>query len=246
MINYKLLISYEGTRYKGWQRLGNAEDDTVQGKIEGVLSKLFGCEIEIRGSGRTDAGAHARGQVANFYSEEHKEPQEILRYLRKYLPKDIGVLEATVVGERFHSRLSAKEKTYVYRIWNSEKPNVFDRRYMTQIPSHLNVAAMSTASQDFLGSHDFISFCSNKNFKKSSVRIIKDFSIETMGEEVRITIRGNGFLHNMVRIMVGTLLEVGQGKKEMDCIPEIIAKKQRLYAGETAPACGLCLMEVVY
>jgi len=171
---------------------------------------------------------------------------EILAYLRQYLPEDIGVISVEEVDDRFHSRFHAVEKTYRYRIWNSDAPCVFDRKYVWQISEPLDVAAMDEAAQLFLGSHDFLAFCSNKHFKKSSVRTITAFRVERIGPEIQFFVTGDGFLYNMVRILVGTLVSIGRGERTKEEIPGILASRVREHAGETAPARGLCLMEVQY
>ena len=245
MRNFRMLLAYDGTRYKGWQRLGGSAD-TIQGKLEAALSRMLNGPVEIHGSGRTDAGAHARGQVASFRADTACSCREMEEYLSRYLPEDIGVLEITEAPPRVHARLSAIGKTYVYRVWNSPVPNVFERRYVYQMPEALDLAAMERAAADLLGTHDFLAFCSNKHFKKSSVRTITELRIERLGAEVRFTVSGDGFLYNMVRILVGTLLEVGLHRRAADDIPGILASRRRENAGETAPARGLCLMEVTY
>ena len=244
MRNLRLDICYDGTRYRGWQRLPG-KDDTIQGKIETTLSRILGEPIEISGSGRTDAGVHARGQVANFHCESTMPASEILANLRRYLPGDIGIYSCKDASPRFHARLNAKEKTYCYRIWNSEAPCVFDRRYVTLLPETLDLAAMKAAAQYLLGEHDFSAFCGNAKMKKSTVRFIRSLEIKSVGEELRITVTGNGFLQNMVRIMTGTLIEVGRGERSADSIPGLFGGK-RADAGFLAPAQGLCLMEVTY
>lgn len=244
MRNLRLDICYDGTRYRGWQRLPG-KDDTIQGKLETVLSRILGEPIEISGSGRTDAGVHARGQVANFHCESTMAAPEILENLRRYLPEDIGIYSCRDVSERFHARLNAKEKTYCYRIWNSEMPCVFDRRFVAVMPERLDVDAMEQAARYLMGQHDFAAFCGNAKMKKSTVRYIRDLTVTRQGNEVRITVTGNGFLHNMVRILVGTLVEVGRGEREPDSIPRLFGGK-RAEAGFLAPAQGLCLMEVYY
>ena len=244
MRNLRLDICYDGTRYRGWQRL-SGESNTIQGKIETALSRILGEPIEISGSGRTDAGVHARGQVANFHCESRMPATEILAQLRKYLPEDIGILSCKDCSDRFHARLNAKEKTYQYRIWNSELPCVFDRRFVTVMPENLDVDAMQAAARHFLGEHDFAAFCGNPKFKKSTVRYIRSLEIERVGEEIRITVTGNGFLHNMVRIIVGTLVEAGRGERQADSIPDLFGGK-RAEAGFLVPPQGLCLMEVYY
>ena len=244
MRNFKLLLAYDGSRYKGWQRLSGTED-TLQGKLERCLSRILGEEIEISGSGRTDTGVHARGQVANFRCESDLPAHEILALLRRYLPEDIGIYSCRDVSPRFHARLNAKEKTYRYRIWNSDSPCVFDRRFVTVMPEELDLSAMKRAAVHFLGQHDFAAFCGNPKFKKSTVRFIRSLEVARVGEEIQITVTGNGFLHNMVRIIVGTLVEVGRGQRDAESIPELFGGK-RAQAGFLVPPQGLCLMEVEY
>ena len=244
MRNLRLDICYDGTRYRGWQRLPG-KGDAIQGKLETTLSRILGEPIEISGSGRTDAGVHARGQVANFHCESNMGAQEILENLRRYLPEDIGIYSCRDVSPRFHARLNAKEKTYRYRIWNSDSPCVFDRRYVTILPEALDIPAMEEAAGHLLGQHDFSAFCGNAKMKKSTVRYIRSLEIKPVGEEVQITVTGNGFFHNMVRILVGTLIEVGRGERSADSIPALFGGK-RAEAGFLAPAQGLCLMEVFY
>jgi tRNA pseudouridine38-40 synthase len=243
-MNYRMEIQYDGTRYHGWQRLDKFE--TIQGKIEDVLSRLFGHKIEIHGAGRTDAGVHAKGQVANFKVNCVKKEKEILEYLNKYLPEDIRITKICNENDMFHSRLNAKGKVYRYRILNSKIADVFSRKYVHQVSENLDVEEMKRASAFFVGKHNFKAFCSNKHFKKSAVREIYSINIEEFGDELMMTFSGNGFLYNMVRIIVGTLIEVGLGKRKAEEIPEIILSQNREMAGETAPAKGLCLIRVDY
>lgn len=245
MPNFRMVLSYDGTRYQGWQRQGNTKN-TIQARLEQTLSRILETPVEVHGSGRTDAGAHALGQVVSFRAETAQSPQAILRALRHSLPEDIGALSLEEAPPRFHARLSAAGKTYRYRVWNSERPNVLERRYLYALPAPLDLAAMERAAQDLLGTHDFRSFCANGRLKKSSVRTIRALEIQRLGEEVRFTVTGDGFLYNMVRILVGTLLEVGLHRRDPESIPAILAARQRAAAGETAPARGLCLMEVYY
>ena len=242
--NIRLIICYDGTRYKGWQRLSGT-GNTIQGKLEQTLSRLLGESIDISGSGRTDAGAHAIGQVVNFHCESTMPCEEILSGLRRYLPEDIGIESCEETSDRFHARLNCKSKTYRYRIWNSEKPCVFQRRFVYVMPEKLDVEQMRSATRYLLGEHDFSAFCANKNMKKSTVRRIDSIQITREGEELVLTFTGNGFLYNMVRIMVGTLLEVGRGERKVDSIPALFGAK-REEAGYLVPAQGLCLMEVSY
>lgn len=245
MRNFKMTIEYDGTRYNGWQRQGNIKN-TIQEKLETVLSRMAERPVTIHGSGRTDAGVHARGQVANFHLQTRRTPADILEYLNTYLPEDIGVTAVEEVPERFHSRLNAAAKTYVYRIWNSPLPNVFTRRWMLSFPQELNLSAMRRAAGFLLGTHDFMAFCANKRTKKSTIRTVTHLDIVQDGSEVRIAVRGNGFLYNMVRILCGTLLEVGTGALQPEEIPAILESKNRENAGPTLPAKGLILWEVEY
>lgn len=245
MANYRLDLCYDGSRYRGWQRLGNA-DLTIQGKLEQVLSRMLGRETEVIGSGRTDGGTHALGQVANFHGETAMTCPEILAYLRQYLPEDIGVKGVTAVDERFHSRYNALEKTYRYRIWNSDAPCVFERKYVWQLPDALDLPAMEAAAALLLGTHDFLPFSSLKRSKKSTVRTLRRLDLCRVGPEVQITATADGFLYHMVRILVGTLVEVGRGQRQPAEIPAIFESGRRAGAGETVPAKGLCLMEVRY
>ena len=244
MRNIRLDICYDGTRYRGWQRLANT-DATIQGKLEQTLSRVLGEPVEVSGSGRTDAGVHAQGQVANFHCESDLACEEILQQLRRYLPEDIGIYSCKEASPRFHARLNAKEKTYCYRIWNSDAPCVFQRRYMTVIPRKLDIPAMHQAAEYLVGEHDFSAFCANPKMKKSTVRYIRSLTVEKTGEELRITVTGNGFLHGMVRILTGTLLEVGYGDRTPESIPALFGGK-RAAAGFLAEPQGLCLMEVFY
>lgn len=245
MRNIKIVIAYDGSRYNGWQRQDHTEN-TIQGKLEQLLCRMTGEQIEIHGSGRTDGGVHAHGQVANFKTNSQMSVKEMMNYMNEYLPMDIGILEVKDASDRFHSRLNVKRKTYCYHIWNSPVPNVFLRKYSYQIPELLNVSQMEKASQYLLGTHDFKSFCSRKKMKKSTVRMIESIKIRREGNEIIITYKGNGFLYNMVRILTGTLIEVGLGIKNPEDIPEILEAKNRERAGFTAPAQGLFLEKVDY
>lgn len=213
MPNFCMTLSYDGTRYNGWQRQGNTPD-TVQGRLETALSALLGQPVEVAGSGRTDAGVHARMQTASFRAKTDLPAPELLRRLRAQLPGDIGVLTLTEAGPRFHARLSCRGKTYVYRVWNSDTPNVFERRYVYALPQPLDTAAMQRAAALLCGRHDYTSFCANRHMKKSAVRTVDAITVERLGEEVRLTFSGEGFLYHMVRILTGTLLEVGLGQRD--------------------------------
>lgn len=245
MNNYKMILQYEGTRYQGWQRQESTEN-TVQGKLELLLTRMCGQKVEIQGSGRTDAGVHARGQVANAHLETRMTPEEIRDYMNRYLPEDIGVLSVEMVPDRFHSRLLAKGKTYCYQVINSGIPHVFDRRYAYVYKEKLDVGAMRRAAEQLTGTHDFAAFTSAKKSKKSTVRTIDSITIEQEGDILRFLFSGDGFLFHMVRILMGTLLEVGEGKRRPEEMAGILAGRDRSLAGPLVPAVGLTLMEVRY
>ena len=244
MRNIRLDICYDGTKYRGWQRLAN-NDNTIQGKLERTLTRILNEPIEITGSGRTDAGTHALHQVANFHCNSTMPSEEILDMLRKYLPEDIGIYSCKNVSPRFHARLNAKTKTYRYRVWISRNPCVFERKYVYICPGSFDIPAMQKAADIFLGEHDFSAFCANNKIKKSTVRYISHFAVEKTENEIIFQVTGNGFLHHMVRIMVGTLLEVGRGDRTVEEIPQLFGAA-RSKAGDLIPAVGLCLMEVTY
>ncbi len=244
-MNYKFLIQYDGSRYKGWQKQGNTSQ-TIQAKLENVLAGLAGCPVELHGSGRTDAGVHAAGQVANAHFQTDKTPQQIRDYVNRYLPQDIAVLEVTAVDGRFHSRLHAKEKTYCYRIWQNPVRDVFSRKYTCMEAGGLDTAAMCDAAALLTGEHDFTSFCGRRSFKKSKVRIVSNIRIEQAQNELLLWFTGNGFLPYMVRILAGTLVEVGQGKRTAGSMVSVLEAKDREAAGKTMPACGLTLVSVTY
>ncbi len=240
-----MLIQYDGTRYSGWQRQGNTEN-TIQEKIEQALSTLFQENVEIVGSGRTDAGVHALGQVANFrINQIPSDLNAILEAINQILPNDIAVLRLSVASPRFHARLSAKEKIYRYTVWNSQIPNVFERRYQYQLAGHLNDRAIQDAAIRLLGTHDFSGFATGHT-KKSTIRNLKSIEVKREGDRVELFFTGNGFLRNMVRIMTGTLLEVGMGLRAPESIDDVLETCDRQKAGTTAPPQGLCLMQVLY
>lgn len=245
--NIKLILEYDGSRYDGWQKQGNTEN-TIQGKLETILTRWTGENTEVHGSGRTDAGVHARGQVANFHVDAKccRNAEEAKRYLNQYLPEDIRVLEAEEVQERFHSRLNAVRKTYSYYVETGDKKSVFSRKYVFGLGETLDVEAMRAAALFFLGEHDFKSFCSNKKMKKSSVRRLDAIRIEEEGSQIVFTYTGNGFLYNMVRILTGTLIEVGLGKRRPEDMEQILKAENREAAGVTAPPEGLFLESVEY
>ena len=244
-MNVKLTIQYDGTRYDGWQRQGNT-DNTLQGRLEGVLSRMVGKPVEIQGAGRTDAGVHARGQVASVHMPEGYTPQEVQDYLNRYLPEDVAVVEVVEVGERFHARLSATGKEYRYHIRMGSVPDVFARKYQYRVEEPLNIPAMERAAGYLTGKHDFRSFCGNRRFKKSTVRDVFHIGVEVCGSDLTLIYRGDGFLYNMVRILTGTLLEVGLGQRTPESMVDILEARERTAAGKTAPAQGLVLQQVFY
>lgn len=245
MRNFKLMLQYEGTRYQGWQKQ-ESTGNTIQGKLELLLSRMTGAKTEIHGSGRTDAGVHALGQVANFHADTKMSCREIMEYMNRYLPDDIGVISVEEVPERFHSRLNATGKIYVYRILNSDIPHIFDRRYVYEYPERLDIEAMKRAASFLTGKHDFKAFTSTKKGKKSTVRTIESIAIDRIEDEIRLTYQGDGFLYHMVRILTGTLLEVGAGEKKPEDIKGILESGLREKAGTLVPAKGLTLAAVRY
>lgn len=245
MRNIRLTLQYEGTRYQGWQKQENSEN-TIQGKLERMLSQLLGEPVEVQGSGRTDAGVHAKGQVVNFHTKSDVPVRELQLLCNQYLPEDIAVVDIAEVSERFHSRLNARQKCYCYQVLNSSVPDVFLRRYALTVEDALDVDAMREAAKYLLGEHDFTAFTSTKRMKKSAVRRIDEIRIDATGELLTFTFRGNGFLYHMIRIMMGTLLEVGMGKREPENILTVLDSKKRELAGPLVAAKGLTLMEVLY
>lgn len=243
--NYRMTLQYEGTKYNGWQKQGNTEN-TIQQKLEAILQKLDGGEVEVRGSGRTDAGVHALGQVASFALEHPLPAGEVMDYINRYLPRDVGVVALAEAEPRFHARLNAKGKWYRYRIHQGNLPDVFGRRYSWPCADTLDVSAMEAAAAHLVGKLDFQSFCDTKPGKKSTVRRVDSISFSREGTDLVIDFRGEGFLYHMVRIMVGTLAEVGAHRLLPGQIPAMLAAKDRKQAGPLAPACGLMLMEVTY
>lgn len=243
--NYRIIMEYDGTRYDGWQKQGNT-DQTIQGKLESVLERLAGKSTEVHGSGRTDAGVHALAQVANFHADLDKKEEEIMSYLNHYLPEDIRVTSLERVADRFHSRLNAEEKTYLYCIELGEKASVFERKYTYSLHKKLHVGAMRKAAELLCGEHDFKSFCSNRKMKKSTVRNLKKIEIEQQESRLLVRFTGNGFLYNMVRILMGTLIEVGLGERSPEEMNDILKALDRKAAGYTAPPEGLFLERVSY
>ncbi len=254
--NYKFYIQYDGTRYSGWQRLKDEKKEkTIQGKIENILDKLYDFPkdyIEIIGSGRTDAGVHAEEQIANVLLPKIKSIDEIKNYCNNYLPEDIKIINIEEVEERFHSRYNVVRKEYHYKI-SLEKPSPFIKNYVCYCPNIKNIEAMKIASQKFLGEHDFLCFSALKKnklkkTKKSTVRTIEKIEIIFDEKENVYTFKflGNGFLKYMIRILMGTLIEIGENKREVESIDEIFKKGIRENAGFLAQARGLTLFKVYY
>ena len=243
--NFKVILQYEGSRYQGWQKQEESEN-TIQTKLEKLLSKMCDAPVSVQGSGRTDAGVHALGQVANFHVDTKMSADEIMAYMNQYLPEDIAVISIEEVGERFHSRLNAKGKIYCYRVLNSDIPHIFERRYVYEVPEKLDLDAMKRAAGMVCGTHDYKAFTSTKKGKKSTIRTIEKIEIYRQEDEIRFVFEGNGFLYHMVRILMGTLLEVGKGIKAPENMLSILEQKERENAGPLVPAKGLTLVEVRY
>ena len=244
MRNIKLTIEYDGKEFNGWQKQPNKLN--IQGEIERAIEHITGEEVELNASGRTDAGVHALGQVANFKTNSNIPIEKFPIALNTNLKKSIRILNAEEVDERFHSRLSCKQKTYRYVINNSEYGTAIYRNMEFCFPQKLDVEAMKKAAKYFEGEHDFKAFKASGTSSKSSVRTIFKAEVKKQGERIYIELTGNGFLYNMVRIISGTLLEVGLGKIKTEQIQEIIESKDRLKAGKTLPPQGLFLIAVNY
>lgn len=245
MRNIKLKIAYDGSRYYGWQRLKD-KDQTIQGKIESVISEMLESPIEIIGSGRTDAGVHARGQIANFHTNSSMTLEEMHHYVNKYLPQDIAVKEITQISDRFHSRYHAKSKKYTYYVYNDYIHSPFYRKYSCHIPDKLDVSLMKEGAAKFMGTHDFIGFSSLKKTKKSTIRTIDQLNISSQDDLMSFTFIGDGFLYNTIRIIMGSLVEIGLHEKDLSHIDEVFEVNIRSKAGITMPPHGLFLEEVYY
>lgn len=245
--NIFITLQYDGTRYSGWQRQGNT-DNTIEHKLNTCLRAMAGDgqNIEIYGSGRTDAGVHAMGQAANFHIDTDKTPEEILCYMNTYLPEDIKILSSDYADERFHARLNAIGKTYLYRIDNAAKPDVFMRKYCWSNSEKLDVDSMRELAGVFVGKHDFMSFSDMKSNKKSTVRTVRSIDIFKKNDIINIEFNGDGFLYHMVRKMTAAIVEAGAGRMTVKDITVIMNKKDRQAFKGLAPAKGLALMEVLY
>lgn len=243
--NYKMTLSYDGTRFYGWEHQPTT-DMTIQGKLESVLSLMVQTEVEVIGCGRTDAGVHAQNMVCNAHFDTQMNTDEIRDYLNRYLPDDICVKEVRIASDRFHSRYNAIGKTYCYTCYIGDVKPVFNRKYVYVLDQKPDIQEMKKAAEYLIGTHDFASFCSNPRMKKSTVRKVDRIDIQKKGDLLTFTFHGSGFLQHMVRILTGTLLEVGFGKRTPESISDLIDAKDRKLAGFTAPAKGLCMMQVDY
>lgn len=249
MRNIKMIIQYDGSRYKGWQKqnIKGTSVSTIQDKLEKVLSKMTGEEIQVVGCGRTDTGVHADNYIANFKTNSSAHIVDFKEYLKMYLPEDIVIKDMMNASERFHSRLNIVSKTYVYTVDNNEYCDVFMKRYAYHIEDKLDTTKMKEASKVLIGTHDFQSFTSLKPKNgKSTIRTINSIDIVEENNIIKIIYNGNGFLLNMVRIIVGTLIEVGKGNLSIENMRSILEEKDRSKAGEKAPAKGLCMLKVEY
>lgn len=245
MRNLKMTIEYDGTRYKGWQKQ-KGDISTIQDKIEKVLSKMTGEDIQVIGCGRTDSGVHAENYVANFNTNSDLSVETMINYLYEFLPEDIVVKEMKDTSERFHARYNVKSKTYVYRINNNAFRNVFIRKYAYHTDAKLDLQKMRDAAKPLIGTHDFQSFTSLKPKTKSTLRTINYINISENEGIIEIEVNGNGFLWNMVRIIAGTLIEAGTGKLNSKDVERILNEKKRSESGPIAQAKGLTLKEVNY
>lgn len=246
MKNIKLTIEYDGSRYQGWQRLGKDEsNNTVSTKIIEVIKKMTGEEIELFCGSRTEVGVHAYGQIVNFKTTTDMKPYEIKHYLNRYLPMDIAVLESEEKPERFHASLNAKSRTYIYRIHTGDVPSVFERKYLYHAFQKPDIALMKQAAIALIGKHDFKHFSTVKK-SKSTVKELLDVSINDDGEEIQITMEATDFLHNMARMIVSTLLDIGLGNRKVEEIAQILDPDIDVAASAPADPKGLYLQDIYY
>ncbi len=239
-----ITVSYDGTAYCGWQRQLNG--DTVQAQIERALKKATGEDITITGASRTDAGVHAMGQCAHFDTDSSIPPEKYPFVLNRFLPRDVRVLEGRGVCADFHARFSAKGKTYTYRIHNARQPSALFRDLTAFFPYPLDTDKMHAAAQRLLGTHDFAAFAASGGHTKTTIRTIDFISVTRESGNVTLIVHGNAFLYNMVRIIAGTLMDIGTGKLPPDCFTIALDTLDRLSLGVTAPASGLELTKVDY
>jgi tRNA pseudouridine38-40 synthase len=246
MRTFKLTLAYDGTNYCGWQI--QTSQVTLQETLERTLTKITGEEIRVAASGRTDAGVHAWGQVVSFASQTHLEPPVLHKALNAELPLDMVVRSVAEVDADFHARRSAKRKRYRYVIDDGPERNVFELRYAWQCPVRLDAQAMHLAAQPLVGQHDFSSFETSGSQRETSVRTVFELTVERGqgGDRVTVEIEADGFLYNMVRTIVGTLVEVGRGARTADWPAHVLEARDRKAAGKTAPPQGLFLVGVIY
>jgi tRNA pseudouridine38-40 synthase len=249
-MNYKLLIQYDGTDFHGWQVQDNAR--TIQGELERVIGTLENAPVKVAGSGRTDAGVHAEGQVANVKLNRPWTPEKLRNAINGNLWRDIRIIQAEKAEDNFHARFSAHGKSYVYRIVNAPVMSPFWRRFALHETRPLDVARMNMAARLLLGEHDWTAFSSALSESESKVRNVTECGVNSIWDKrantniIEFHIRANGFLRYMVRSIMGTLLEVGRGEKDSDTILAALSGRDRSLAGQTAPACGLTLVKVDY
>jgi len=244
--NIRLTIEYDGTRFCGWQAQRKRKRKTVQEEIEKAGKRLFGKKISLIGSGRTDSGVHAQAQIANFKVDSNLPLRNIKKGLNSHLPKDIAILSAEEVKSNFHARFNAKEKLYRYTIINRKVRSPLLNRHAALVFYDLDLKAMRKGASYLIGKKDFKSFQASNKKEKDSVRKITSLNITGKSPLIEIYIQANGFLYNMVRNIVGTLIDVGRGRTKPEAVKEILKKKHRASAGQTAPAKGLCLVKVIY
>ena len=244
MRNIKLLLEYEGTAYVGWQR--QVQPNSIQQALEEAIARITGAQASATGASRTDAGVHARGQVANFMTSSSLSIEKLRDALNAVLPPDIGVLEAAEAAEDFNARFSAKSKVYEYTIWNRHTRPVLSRLFCWHVHKPLDVERMSAAARLLLGTHDFACFASANTDRVTSVRTMTEAGVTERDGIITFSLEGNGFLYNMVRAVTGTLVEVGRGKLSVEEFRAILESCDRKRAGRTAPARGLCLVRVEY
>lgn len=242
--NLRLTLEYDGTRYYGWQR--QSDRPTVQQTLEEAASRLAGEAIRVIGSGRTDTGVHAWGQVANFHTVSRLSPETFRRGLNALLPQDVRVLGAREVHDAFHARYDARSKRYVYRVDVGRTPPVFARHYCLHVTRALDRGTMERAGRGLLGRHDFRAFARKPPAGKSTERCLLGLDIWRRGDTIWFALEADGFLHTMVRSIVGTLLEVGSGRRAPEAVREILSSRDRSLSGPPAPPQGLFLMEVFY
>lgn len=244
MRNVRVRLAYDGSKFFGWQR--QAGFFTVQEAVEDALLSLLGHEVRIHGSGRTDAGVHALGQVANFHVETRLDDLRLLYALNAHLSEGVSALALETAPDEFHAQHSARGKRYLYRVRTTPFRLPFGNRFTHWVPQPLDLPAMRAAARGFVGEHDFSALASAGSPRKSNVRRITALHFLVRREAFAFVVQGNGFLYNMVRTMAGTLLEVGRGKLPPEAVGEILASRDRKFAGPTAPACGLTLLSVRY